>query len=457
MDFVYHKNPVLSKSRKALLLCGFIVLAFTCMSIVSRSSAEDAPSSGVISPSASAESPQNNQELINQKLEEIKKIQGDINQFKASILEKQKEGRTLENQISIYDSNIYKNQLEVQETRINIEKSELEMEDIEAKIEEDRLKIEENRAYLKEMLRVLYGYQQESLFETFIERDSLSDFFNEMNALEVVQQKIFETVMSLKQERKDLSLRNEELQDNQISYQNLLEVRYEQNISLENLKLQKGELLEITNGEEEKFQELMSDSQGLLPSLRAELRDLQSLGSSIKFDDAISAAQYVGSVTGVRPEFLLGVLRLESGLGTNVGGGNYLVDMRESQRATFEEITTGLGYDPNSMPVSKKPTTYSGWGGAMGPAQMMPTTWMIYKDRTSQITGNYPSNPWDLTDSIAAMAIKLSEVEGVTSGDYNAEYKAAGIYFAGSNWQRFTFYSDKVMYYANLYEKELGG
>jgi len=403
-----------------------------------------------------AESPQNNQELINQKLEEIKKIQENINQFKSSISEKQKEGKTLENQISIYDSNIYKNQLEAQETMINIERSELEMEDIEARIEEDKIRIEENKIYLKEMIRVLYGYQQESLFETFIERDSLSDFFNEMNALEAVQQKIFGTVVSLKQEREDLSLRNEELQDNQISYQNLLEIRYEQNISLESLKMQKEELLQITSGEEDKFQELMSDSQGLLPSLRAELRDLQSLGSSIKFDDAISAAQYVGSVTGVRPEFLLGVLRLESGLGTNVGGGNYLVDMRESQRATFEGIAIELGYDPNSMPVSKKPKTYSGWGGAMGPAQMMPTTWMIYKDRTSQITGNYPPDPWDLTDSIAAMAIKLSEVEGVTSGDYNAEYKAAGIYFAGSNWQRFTFYSDKVMYYTNLYEKELG-
>ena len=93
----------------------------------------------------------------------------------------------------------------------------------------------------------------------------------------------------------------------------------------------------------------------------------------------------------------------------------------------------------------------------MGPAQMMPTTWLSYKDRVTALTKNTPPDPWDLTDSIAAMAIKLSQVDGVTSADYNAEYKAAGMYLAGSNWQRFLFYPDKVMYYTSMYEKELNG
>lgn len=93
----------------------------------------------------------------------------------------------------------------------------------------------------------------------------------------------------------------------------------------------------------------------------------------------------------------------------------------------------------------------------MGPAQMMPMTWMGYREQVSNITKNNPADPWDLTDSIAAMAIKLSQTPGVTSGDYNAEYEAAGRYLAGGNWKRFLFYPDKVMYYASLYEKELNG
>jgi hypothetical protein len=129
--------------------------------------------------------------------------------------------------------------------------------------------------------------------------------------------------------------------------------------------------------------------------------------------------------------------------------------MRPRQRPVFEAITRELGYDPNEMPVSKKPRSYKGWGGAMGPAQMMPTTWRVYQNEVAEITGHYPPDPWDLTDAIAAMAVKVSKVQGVTDGDYDAEYKAAGLYFAGRNWRKFLFYPDRVMLYTDLYAKEL--
>lgn len=435
-----------------MLLSGFIFLLLLSASIARWSFAED---SATVSAPAVAANP--NQELINQKLEEIKKVQAEIASYQSSIKEVRMQGDTLENEIAIYDSGIAQNQLEIRETKLNIERAEIEMEGSENQLEADRIRIEENKEALKSFIQALYLYQDDSFLEVLVTRDSLSDFFNEVGAVEAVQDKILKTVVDLKKEREDLTNRTQELEQQQQVYEELISMRAEQNAALENLKAQKNEILEITNGEEDKYQALMAGSRNLLPSLRAELRDLQSLGQNITFDDAISAAQYVGDVTGVRPAFLLGVLRVESGLGTNVGGGTYSVDMHPSQRATFEAITSELGYDPNTMPVSRKPTAYSGWGGAMGPAQMMPTTWMSYRDRVTSITKNSPADPWDLTDSIAAMAIKLSQVPGVTSGDRNAEYEAAGRYLAGSNWQRFTFYPNKVMYYADLYEKELNG
>lgn len=450
MNFVSKNLPASFINRKAMLLSGFIFSLFFAAASVHWSFAEDA------SPAAVSPAPSPNQELINQKLEEIKKVQDEIASYQASVKAARMQGNTLENEISIYDSSIAQNQLEIRETKLNIERAEMEMEGSENQLEADRIRIEENRQALKGFLQTLYAYQDDSFLEVLVTRDNISDFFNEVGAVETVQDEILKTVVNLKQERKDLADRTQELAEQQQTYEELISMRYEQNATLENLKAQKNEILEITNGEEAKYQSLMAGSRNLLPSLRAELRDLQSLGQNIKFDDAISAARYVGEVTGVRPAFLLGVLRVESGLGTNVGGGNYAVDMNPSQRATFEAIAAELGYDPNTMPVSKKPTAYSGWGGAMGPAQMMPTTWMSYRDQVTSITKNSPADPWDLTDSIAAMAVKLSQVPGVTSGDRSAEYEAAGRYLAGGNWQRFPFYPNKVLYYADLYEKELG-
>lgn len=456
MDLVHKISFLYQINRKAVGLCGFLFAAFlfaACLAGYSRAEGEAAPAA--VPPGTAAVSP--NQELIDRKMEELSRVQAEIARLQTEIKAKRAEGDTLENEIAIFDANISKNQLEIQETRLNIEQAEMEMEGSQNQIEEDRVKIEESREALGEFIRTLYDYEDDSFIEVLMSRENISDFFNEVSAVKAVQDKILSTVIELKREREELTARTRELEDNQLVYADLIRMRYEQNTTLENLKAQKSEILEITSGEEDKYQALVAQNRKLLPSLRAELRDLQSLGSNIEFDDAISAAKYVGEVTGVRPAFLLGVLRVESGLGTNVGGGNYKTDMNPSQRETFEAITTELGYDPSIMPVSRKPSAYSGWGGAMGPAQMMPTTWTSYRDRVVALTGHNPPDPWSLIDSVAAMAIKLSQIEGVTEGDYNAEYEAAGRYLAGTNWRRFLFYPDKVMYYADLYAKELGG
>ena len=447
MDFVRKTFSAFIKNRKALLLCGFILAGFSSFIFMrERASAE-----AVSGDAAKAQ----NQALINQKLEEIKQLQAEIAKYQADLGAKQKEGKSLKNEIAIYDGNITKNELEIRETKTNIEKTELEIAAAKQRIEEDDRTIGDDKAALKSFIQELYGYQQDSMMEILISKSSISDFFNEVDSMKSVQDRIIQTVAELKQEKTDLAERNEELESDQEDYLSLINMRQEQNSSLANLKAQKDEILAITDGEEDKYQALVAQSQSLLPSLRAELRDMQSLGSDIQFDDAISAARYIGSVTGVRPALLLAILRVESGLGTNVGGGRYATDMNPTQRPTFETITAELGYDPNVMPVSKRPSSYSGWGGAMGPAQMMPTTWIGIRAEVGQLVKKATPDPWNLTDSVAAIAVKLSKVAGVTSGNRDSEYEAAGIYLAGVNWRKYPFYPNKVMYYADLYEKEL--
>lgn len=437
-------------NRKALLLCGF-VLAFSILMAgqTVKSSDDDLNKEEV-----SAEEANN---LIQQKREEIKQVQDKINGYNTEIKTKQKEARTLSREMSIYQSRINKNELEVEETKLSIEAAELEIAENENKV----IELEEKREKLKETLislfKTLYIYDQNSMLEILVTKNNISDFFNEVSATESINNQIFKTIVDFKKTEESLKLREVELEEQQVDQSQLIEMRYQQNESLDDLKGQKEQILEETKGEEEKFQQILEENEQTLPALKAQLMDLQSLGTKIKFDDAFSAAKYIGSMTGVRPAYLLAILKKESSLGTNVGGGTYQVDMSSRQRATFEAITAELGYDPNEMPVSRKPRTYSGWGGAMGPAQMMPTTWRVYQNEVSAVTGNHPPDPWDLTDALAAMAIKVSKVQGVTEGSYDAEYEAAGLYFAGRNWRRYLFYPNQVMLYASLYEEQLGG
>ncbi|HZZ99258.1 MAG TPA: hypothetical protein VFK07_00920, partial [Candidatus Paceibacterota bacterium] len=88
---------------------------------------------------------------------------------------------------------------------------------------------------------------------------------------------------------------------------------------------------------------------------------------------------------------------------------------------------------PNTTPVSCPQFINGkqyGWGGAMGPAQFIPSTWMGYRDRVSQIVG-HPANPWNIEDAFTAAAVKLA-AGGATSQTTAGEVAASKAYYSGN-------------------------
>jgi len=159
-------------------------------------------------------------------------------------------------------------------------------------------------------------------------------------------------------------------------------------------------------------------------------------------------------LTGVRPAFLLAVLKNESSWGEGVGTGFWRQDMSPNDRQAFIQICEELNVDPDQVSVSSKPSY--GWGGAMGPAQFLPSVWLSYQDRVAKLTGHKPPNPWNVGDAFVAAALKLAD-NGANSGTPDEEWKAAQIYFAGSNWDNPTyyFYGDQVMDLAGVIQDQL--
>jgi len=154
-------------------------------------------------------------------------------------------------------------------------------------------------------------------------------------------------------------------------------------------------------------------------------------------------------------------------LGRNVGTCNRLGDpSTKSWKAVmkptrdqqpFLEITKSLGMDPDVTPVSCpmfKNGEQIGWGGAMGPAQFIPSTWMGYKDKVSELTGSSQANPWDIRDAFAAAAIKLGN-DGASAGTRQGEWNAAMRYFSGSTNPAYSFYGDGVMAKADGYQDDI--
>jgi membrane-bound lytic murein transglycosylase B len=119
----------------------------------------------------------------------------------------------------------------------------------------------------------------------------------------------------------------------------------------------------------------------------------------------------------------------------------------------FLEITKELGRDPFKTLVSCPIPSVGGYGGAMGPAQFIPSTWMEYRDRVSAITGK-SADPWNIKDAFLAAALYLAD-SGANQKTYQAEWNAALIYFSGTTSKKFSFYADSVMSIAKRYEKDI--
>jgi len=117
----------------------------------------------------------------------------------------------------------------------------------------------------------------------------------------------------------------------------------------------------------------------------------------------------------------------------------------------FLNITKSLGRDPYKTPVSC-PMSF-GWGGAMGPAQFIPSTWINYADRISQITGT-TADPWNIRDSFLAAGLYLANY-GASSQNPDDEWKAAMIYFSGSTNPKYKFYGDSVINLATKYQADI--
>ncbi len=194
----------------------------------------------------------------------------------------------------------------------------------------------------------------------------------------------------------------------------------------------------------------MDERQKKAAQIRSALFALRDT-AAIPFGTAYNYALEVQKKTGVRPAFLLAILTQETNLGENVGqclvtnmttgdgigkntGTPFKGVMKPSRDiGPFIVIANSLGFDPKTKPVSCPQA--GGYGGAMGPSQFIPSTWVAYQNKIAIAAGVAVPDPWIPHDAFFATALYLDDL-GASAGGYSAESTAAAKYYAGSNWKK---------------------
>lgn len=385
---------------------------------------------------------------------ELQKVLKEIEEYKKIISKIQAEKRSIQNDIKLTESQIRKVELEIQAINLSIQRLNNKIAETKRSIQITEDKIQKSKEILTAALRYYYQIRQRSVVEVFLAQAQLSDYFKNFFYLQKLQEQISNEIDNLESLSEKLNIDKKRLESELEEQSNLLSLQKIKYNELQDLRQQKQILLAQKSREESQYQKLKSESEKRAAEIRAQIYRLAGGSGPINFGKAYDLAKFVERHTGVRPAFLLAVLHYESRIGQNVGTCHYKDAMKPSEQPIFERIVRELGLDPNKMPVSCKP--WYGWGGAMGPAQFLPSTWMKYRNQVAKITGNNPPSPWDLLDSFVAAGLFLKNA-GADARTYQAEWKAAMIYFAGGNWNNpsLRFYGDDVMAIAERFQRDI--
>lgn len=383
---------------------------------------------------------------------ELQVLEQEINAQRTILQGKQRETASLERDVAILDARVAASELSIRARTLAIGRLNTEIrgkEDVIGKLEE---KIGREKKSLGELLRKTHEIDRYSLIEVILTGRNLSEFFRDFDSFDSIKAALGESFTEIEESKQETSEEKDVLLDKQREEEELKHIQELQKKRTEEDKKEKNKLLKVTKGKEAEYQKVVQARERDAAAIRTELFTLQGT-DAIPFERALELANLASGKTGVRPALILGVIAEESNLGENVGKGTWTRDMHPTRdRPIFVEITRRLGLDPDRMPVSKK--TWYGWGGAMGPAQFIPSTWVLYENKIANLTGNNLPNPWDPHDAFIASAILLKD-NGAAKGGYATERLGALRYFAGwknASKSSYAFYGDDVMELAAKYQ-----
>jgi len=383
---------------------------------------------------------------------ELAVLELEITVQQALVQNKQRERVSFERDVAILSAKIDRARLEIRARNLSIEKLDSEIKGKENTIGGLNEKLNRQKESLAQLIRKTNEIDDFTIVEIILANENISEFFSDLDSFDVIKKSLNASFYEIAQTKEYTQEQKETLEGKQFDELELKRLQELQKKKIEVQEEEKQDILDITKGVEAVYQKVLRSKQKSAAEIRATLFVLRG-SAAIPFEQALTYANEVSGLTGVRPALILGVIAEESNLGENVGTGNWKTDMHPTRdRPIFEEITDRLGLDPDLMPVSRKP--WYGWGGAMGPAQFIPSTWILYEDRIGRISGQVPPNPWDPRTAFIASGLLLSD-NGADRGGYYNERLAALRYFAG--WRNaekssYAFYGDEVMELAEKYQ-----
>jgi membrane-bound lytic murein transglycosylase B len=314
-----------------------------------------------------------------------------------------------------------------------------------AKINSLEAKIAREHESISQLLRNTNEFDNKNLVHLVLSDENISDFYSDLESYASIKKAVKESVDTIRGVKTETEVAKTDLEKKQ-------DAETDAKAELENAQkkvavseAEKKRLLQISKQTEAEYQKLAAEKRVQAAKIRSALFPLAGIAQKIEFGTALAYANDVSSKVGVDPAFLLAILTQESNLGANVGqcylsnpttgegvgkntGTKFSNVMKPTRDvAPFLEITKNLGVDPYQTAVSCPIAGVAGYGGAMGPAQFIPSTWKLFEKRLQATLGHF-ANPWSPADAFMASGMYLTDL-GAVGNSASSQSKAACRYY----------------------------
>jgi membrane-bound lytic murein transglycosylase B len=380
--------------------------------------------------------------------QQLVKVQAEQAQAQVDLISAKQKSSSLQNDINLLNAKIKSEQLDIQAKNLTIKTLGDNINTKQGEINNLDKKIEQIKQDVENIFRQIQQSDSTSIFEILLSNDTLSQILDEASTLKSLQQQLNYLSAQLSLNKTSSTVQKEAL----IVKQNTaIDARYaiqQAEKTLQANQTKQKQLLSISKNNEKAYTSLVATKKKEADAINAKLFSLAGGSNPIQFGQAYKYALAAQKATGIDPAFLLAILTQESDLGTNQGTcyltdedtgtgknvktGRVFSNVMSPTRdiPPFLKITSALNINPLNTMVSCPQSV--GWGGAMGPAQFIASTWMMFTNRIASSLGfSGMANPWNPEHAFMASAIYLTDL-GANKVGYTAQSNAACRYYSGS-------------------------
>ncbi|MDF1497831.1 MAG: C39 family peptidase [Patescibacteria group bacterium] len=197
------------------------------------------------------------EQKIVEKNEVVKNLENQAEEYNDLIKDLRIEEQSLENEIELLDAQVAQLNLEIQATQAQIEQTNLEINNILLRIQIKEEEIEKQKVILKNLIRTINNYDQETMLEIMLKSNEFSEFLNQAEYMNIVGEKIKEALDKLNRIRNELEEKKVEMIIKKDELSKLNNKLLNQKEIVDAQKNAKESLLKETRGKEYKYQDLL--------------------------------------------------------------------------------------------------------------------------------------------------------------------------------------------------------